>query len=166
MEFVIKSKKHGDRIVIVDDEDYPAIKPYKWFLSKCSDLFYAVSSHYGRPVKLHRVILKVTDPKILVDHKNGNPLDNRKENLRLCNKQQNAYNAKKRKRATSKYKGVHFDNKRQLWSARISTKNVNGLVYGKFLGYFTLEEDAAKAYNNAAEMYYGEFKKLNILGEV
>ena len=105
----------------------------------------------------HRLITSAQKGQF-VDHINGNTLDNRLENLRLCSNTQNVRNSKIPKTNTTGYKGINYvpRNPKKPWSARIA---VNGK--GKHLGYFKTKEEAALAYNKAASLYYGEFAKLN-----
>lgn len=106
---------------------------------------------------LHRMI--VNAPKYAkVDHKNGDTLDNRRSNLRICSTAENVRNSVKISRNTSGYKGVSFLRRTSKWKVTIT---VNG--DHKHLGYFSTREAAAMAYNVAAEKYFGEFAKLNIL---
>ena len=91
----------------------------------------------------------------MVDHINGNGLDNRKENLRFCTNGQNIAWGKKRKGA-SKFKGVSWYTNRKIWVSKLKSNGVN-----YFLGYFEKENDAAKAYDIAAMKYHGEFARLN-----
>jgi hypothetical protein len=91
-----------------------------------------------------------------VDHINGNSLDNRKQNLRICTRQQNICNAKKGVDCTSQYIGVSWDKSRNLWRVAImfSRRSI-------YLGRFKIERDAATAYNEAAAKLFGEFARLN-----
>jgi hypothetical protein len=96
-------------------------------------------------------------PKGFVDHKNGNSLDNRKENLRLCTIQQNSFN---RKPKNGKLKVFYLNKSSNKYSAQIGFNNKK--IY---LGQFKSKEEAAKAYNEAAIKYFGEFACLNKIGE-
>jgi len=95
---------------------------------------------------------------MVVDHINGNTLDNRKQNLRICEQRFNAMNRGTRKPEgkTSRFKGVHLDKKSGLWVAAIRKDG-----HRTSLGYFDREIDAALAYNQAAPEYFGEFAQLN-----
>jgi len=91
------------------------------------------------------------------DHINHNGLDNRKANLRLATRSQNAWNRQKAKiKSRSKYKGVSWYNRGKRWSVRIQVNRKQ-----KFLGIFEDEIEAAKAYDRAARKYFGEFAELN-----
>jgi len=145
------------KYVIVDVEDYPKLAGYDWQLYESeSKNFYAVRLDRDKLVKMHREIMN--DPAgLFVDHKNGDGLDNRKKNLRIATRAQNQFNRRKTSaKTTSKYKGVHLYRKRNKYRAIIGCR-------GKriFLGYFDNEIDAAKAYDEAAKKYHGEFAKLN-----
>jgi hypothetical protein len=105
---------------------------------------------------MHRQILNAPD-SLIVDHINGNGLDNRKANIRTATYTQNSCNRKKANKDTwSQYKGVTFNAKRKKWKARIQ-------VHGRkiYLGSFNAETNAAKAYDKAAKKYHKEFAALN-----
>ena len=130
----------------MDDEDYDFISHFSW--AQASD---------GRPItriSVSRLIMKAK-PGNIIDHINGNVLDNRKSNLRLATHTQNMQNAKKHNgKVTSLHKGVSKILNR--WRARIT---INGIT--KHLGMFKSEEDAAIAYNIAAQQAFKEFARLN-----
>lgn len=142
---------------IVDDYDYRFLKLFTWYESSEG---YAVTRRNNEYIYLHRLIMDASDNE-LVDHKDGDPLNNQKENLRIATKSQNGMNQKvQRKKKTSKYKGVSWDKDRFLWKANIVIEGKQ-----KYLGRYFSEEDAAKAYNSAATKYFGEFALLNNIEE-
>lgn len=142
--------------VFVDDEDYDWLNNYRWYLGKFGCKYYAVTEINLVPVSMHRFILNAL-PNIQIDHKDGNSLNNCRENLRVATSQENARNRKKIKRkCSSSYKGVIFIKSRGKFRADINTGNVRIC-----LGYFKSEIDAAKAYDEAAIKYFGEFAKTN-----
>jgi hypothetical protein len=154
----INSTKHGLREVLVDDEDYDELIKHKWSVIKSRNNYYATRFIHSSKftMKMHRQVMNVTDPKILVDHKDHNGLNCQKSNMRVCTVSENCRNQRARKGSSSKYIGVHFYKPRSKWNAKIS---INGKI--KHLGYFSNEEDAARARDEASKEHYGEFANLN-----
>jgi hypothetical protein len=144
--------------VKIDRKNYKKIKQYRWRIHKggyCGALLYAVADIDKKFVRLHRFLMDV--PKNMqVDHKNHDTVDNREENLRICTVSENMHNSKKPKNNTSGFKGVSWHKVHKKWHAQIYVKNKN--IY---LGRFTDKIEAAKAYNDAAIKYHGEFASLN-----
>lgn len=137
--------------IIIDLEDWERVKEFDWYFDKLTEDVSAF--RYTGAGYLSRFILGIEDPGILVDHKNGNKFDNRKENLRTCTKSQNAANSGPR---SYKYKGVTYNKINQNWNAQIKI-----LYKKKHLGSFATIEEAARAYDSAAKKHFGEFAKLN-----
>lgn len=149
------------KVALVDDADFERLNQWKWRSEKRGRTFRAIRTAYSpetmkrKTVLMHRQILKATSRQE-IDHRNGNGLDNRKQNLRFCTHYQNLGNARKRKNCSSKYKGVSWCKRTQKWLSQImhNYKNIH-------LGSFDSEIKAAKAYNKAAIKYFGEFACLN-----
>ena len=143
--------KHGS-IALVDDADFASVAAHSWCerKDKCG-IVYAATGH--ETTRMHRFILGIDDPKIEIDHLNHNGLDNQRHNLRTCNRQQNQRNQRVRK-GSSQYKGVHRQGK--LWIARIGVNYTR-----RYLGCFSEEETAARAYDAAARELFGDFVQCN-----
>lgn len=146
----------------VDESMLPELLNFTWF--KTTQGYVAtdmVENGKRRRVLLHRFILNAPERKV-VDHINGNRLDNRKSNLRLCTQQQNTFNARSTTGNKHGYKGIRFDKRqpRKGWIAQITFNRKN--IY---LGSHYTKEEAALAYNEAARNYFGNFAKLNKIGE-
>jgi hypothetical protein len=153
----------------IDDDDFNKISKYHWWGKVIKrtlkngvswlSLPYIYTTPWingkGTTLYLHQVILDC--PKgFEIDHANGDGSDNRKENLRVCTKHENRRNSQKNHNNTSGYKGVFYRKDSKNWSSQI---RVNGKI--KKLGSFKTKEEAAIAYNVAAQKYYKEFAKLN-----
>jgi hypothetical protein len=116
------------------------------------------ATHDG--LSLHRFILEVEDSKIKIDHKNMNPLDNTRENLRICDSSLNAANKKvQRGKKSSKYKGVF---KRSSGKFRVIIGFKNKTIH---CGQYDTEDEAALVYNKKATELFGEFANLNKVGD-
>ena len=147
-------------VALVDDEDYDAVSDLNWYAKKCGNQIYAVHSPWNPKrrmndtVLLHRFVTGFAFP--LVDHVNGNGLDNRRSNLRPATDEQNGQNQKIGARNTSGYRGVDFVKSRGVYRARIASGRSRASV-----GVFLRPEDAARAYDAAARVLYGEYAAVN-----
>ncbi len=151
-----------NQYAIVDAEDFDRINKKRWFIDSGVRSGYAKTNKPTRNgkrghVMMHRFVLQ-TRSKKSVDHIDGDKLDNRKSNLRLCAHHLNMRNQKPRKRKSAcAFKGVSFHKRIGKWAANITKEK-----YKKtHLGYFDTAEAAAKAYDLAAKITYGEFARLN-----
>lgn len=143
---------------IVDNKNFEELNEYKW-LALGGKKIYAARRVDGIIQYMHRIILGIEDEgfNIQVDHIDGNSLDNRKKNLRVCTVSENQQNKEKQKGIYhSKYKGVSKDSKSKKWVAYITLKKKQ-IRLGRFLS----EKDAAKAYDKAAKKIYGKHANLN-----
>lgn len=159
-------------VALVSPEDFERISAFKWlaqstgngrFYACRADSSLAVGGKKRAYLLMHRVVLNA--PKgPLVDHINGDPLDNRRGNLRLCTPEENMHNMRKpRGCKLSRFKGVAFVqylNRKNPWMAFIAASGKR-----TYLGYFPTEEDAARAYNTAALKLHGSFAHLNVVDE-
>lgn len=143
----------GGHLVLIDRSDLARFGCYPWHVHRG----YVFAEIAGKRRRLHRLILDVPEG-LLTDHINGNPLDNRRANLRLATTAQNAWNMRKH-RGESVYKGVSNSRSHKgpkHWRARIRHHGREIL-----LGYFATEIEAARAYDEAARRLFGEFAFTN-----
>ncbi len=140
----------------VDDNDFECINKYKWHLLSSGYASRTSSKLTGRKeILMHRFVAE-TPSGMETDHINGDKLDNRHSNLRISTHAQNAANRGKQSNNTSGHKGVTWYAKRSKWQAQITVGKKH-----KTIGYFKDPKDAARAYDEAARKYFGEFAGLN-----
>lgn len=148
---------------VVDEADWPLISQHHWWAKKSHNLdtFYAYAWIEGARTTMHRFLFGNACSGMHVDHKDGNGLNNRRNNIRLATNAQNARNRGKsnlKRIPSSQFKGVTAlkGSTRNKWRARI-------IVNREFVtvGYFPDEESAARAYDAAALQHFGEFANLN-----
>lgn len=150
---------YGKRAVF-DLADIPIIAGKRWALNRHQSklTLYAVhnsTDEHGRfrSLGMHRLILGVDDG-VLVDHKDGDGLNNRRANLRPCTHAQNMFNRRLPRNNRSGFKGVYWHKNRWYAKIQVDRKNIH-------LGAFTDVEQAAHAYDRAARIHFGEFARLN-----
>lgn len=150
------------KVTLVDDRDFEWLSQWSWHVQNHMHICYARrtlrKNGKKRAILMHQLIIGISS-ELETDHINRDGLDNRRSNLRHCTHAENNRNQRKFASCSSRYKGVHWDNERQTWRARIT-------AHGRshHLGRFTDEQEAARAYNQAALEYFGEFAYLNIIG--
>lgn len=144
------------KVTLVDDVDYDYLMQWKWHAFKSRSTWYASrSNNPGKPILMHRALLGDTlHEKQLADHENGDGLDNQRLNLRAADHTKNGQNRRPNKNSRSGLKGVFP--KGRKWLAVIV---VEGRAHR--LGRFSRAIDAAVAYDEAAQRYFGEFARLN-----
>lgn len=153
--FTITNCKGVQYEILYDEEDTELLAQYTWHVS---DTGYAMA-HDRRPdrskyhIRMHRRIMEASEG-MEIDHINGNSLDNRKENLRVCTHAENGRNQKKPSNNTSGYKGVSLYKPTNRFRADIQ---LNGKQ--NHLGYFKTALEAAEAYNEAAKRLFGDFMR-------
>lgn len=156
MVIILKSKKYGIKECLIDDEDFIKINHLKWCIVPNRSTFYALSRiRIGKmkykTIRMHQLIIDGNP----IDHKDGNGLNNQKNNLRKATRQENNFNVPLTKRNKSGYKGVY----KTPYSRYIACIRVSGvLIHG---GTFSTAEEAAKKYNELAITHHKEFAWLN-----
>ena len=138
---------------MVDDADYAWLNQWKWCTAKIRGTYYVLR---GSPhVRMHRVIMGLTryDGKE-IDHRNGDALDNRRANLRICTHAENMHNQKPQAGKASRHKGVYYSYGKYVAGIKLNRKRIH-------IGCFANEDDAGRAYDKKARELFGEFARLN-----
>lgn len=136
---------------LIDTEDIELVSNLKWHYNKHTG--YVLSDSTEKGLRIHRLILGLSkeDPRV-VDHINGNTLDNRKCNLRVCTQMQNSYNTKLNKNNSTGFKGIYFDPLRNSYQVYITHNKIR-----INLGRYKDLSEAKQVISLAREKYHGEF---------
>lgn len=157
-----------EMVSIVDDNVYDEISKYKWYCSvgyAMCDLRRTKKNvpYKGQQLMMHRLVMMLNGHDLngkYVDHINGDRLDNRYVNLRICTQAQNSYNAGKKKIGCSVYKGLFIDKRRpnsiNKWGIQIKIN-----YKSNHIGFINDEVLAAKIYDSVVRYYHKEFAKTN-----
>ena len=137
----------GDKIII-DTSDAEKVMRYSWCISKTG---YVVANINNKVTKMHRYLLGISDCNVIIDHKNGSPLDNRRCNLRVCSQSENAKNVRKKKNNSSGMTGIRLT-KHGMWNVRITVDRKEIHV-----GNYKTADEAIAARQKAELQFYGEF---------
>lgn len=147
-------------VALVNNADFKYLNQWKWHADRNHHSVYALRNIRVGPGKRKRVGMHTqlmgTPPGKEVDHRNGNGLDNRRRNLRVCAHAHNSQNVRKPIDNSSGFKGVSWNRRSESWRAYIKTRRRQ-----LHLGYFSNPRTAAKAYNEAAVRLFGKFARLN-----
>lgn len=145
-----KARKSLD-LMLFDEKDRSALEKHIWIIDSATG--YARTKVGNENISMHRLIMGLEKgDQRHVDHRNGNKIDNRRDNLRLCNRSENAANTPGRSKFPERLKGVYWHERAKKWCAGIKFKGEY-----KYLGLFGTEADAHEAYRDAAEQIHGEF---------
>lgn len=148
---------------LVDLADYPLVAGRKWHRHSKGYAGHSFRTPRGRSffVSMHQLLVPA-GPGQLVDHRNGNGLDNRRANLRLTDRAGNSRNITRSKnQKAGGFKGVSWNRRAKKWEAGINVAKKR-----RYLGVFSDPADAARAYDAAALQHFGEFASLNFPAEV
>lgn len=160
-EMLIKSESYGDKIAFIDDCNYDDfLNNYRWFVAKdvTKEYYYITGYHISnsyKKIRMSRLVLSATNPKIFVDHIDRNPLNNQKHNLRFATQSQNQRNRGRQKINSVGYKGVRYGHH---GGYQILIKVHGRVICG---GTYTSPEEAAKHWNVLARIHHGEFAYQN-----
>ncbi len=147
-----------EKIVCIDTSDYDLVKSYQWCslkgTTKLKTIWYATAKVDGVMLTMHRFLMPGVK---LVDHRDGDGLNNRRKNLRSSTKSQNGFNCLKRG-VTSKYHGVYWNRRLEKWMARIRVGDGKRL----YLGVHDSEEAAYQARLTAEQKHFPGFERVRM----
>lgn len=144
---------------IVDDADFEFLSQFKWSAIKLSKkhTWYAVTNVKTdtgrRSTRMHQMLLGKM-PGMVIDHIDGDGLNNTRENLRHCTQANNIRNSRPHSSKTSRFKGVSRRGTKWVAQIQVNKRKIN-------LGEFEQEADAAQVYNFAATEHFGVYARLN-----
>lgn len=156
----VQSPKYGEKLFFIDGEDFEKVTKYKWHVAhKKDNIFYVITDIFtgGKKsiLRLHRLLMNCPDGMV-VDHIDGNPLNNIKENLRICTAQENRFNSRTPKNKKYKTpKGIAYHKKDKKYYVNATA---NGVRY--YFGCYNNIDEAVKAYEDNINKYHKEFSRL------
>lgn len=164
VELILNAHTPTAALCLYDSIDDPIVSRFRWYLVRVGVARkpYVFTRLANKTISMHRLILAASCEGLWVDHKNGNGLDNRRENLRVCTPAQNHQNApgwitrKCAYKGVSKVKRVNGKNGGKPWEARICVNRKQAVV-----GLFKTPKEAALAYDSKARLLHGRFARLN-----
>ena len=147
-------------IAVVSDEDYDYLNKFSWH--SCPGGYVKRTVDRNKTVLMHREVVIRMGLQLLedVDHRDNNPLNNQRDNLRVATVSQNQANSKMNITNVTGFKGVVFNARQNKWQAQIRHRGQR-----LYLGLFDCPIKAAKKYNEVALRLFGEFAKLNKVEE-
>lgn len=144
-------------VALIDDADLELVAHVEWKRFTVAKTYHYVSTRGKSPVFLHRWLM-LPPVGFVVDHINGDALDNRRANLRVCTHAENMRNKRRQLNSPNKYKGISKPSDRRAWIAALGDSRCGTALH---IGSFDTPEEAAAAYDIAAVLRYGEFACLN-----
>ena len=142
---------------LVDETDLEKVVKLNWHALADEHTHYAIAhvrtgGRYVRSWKMHRYLLEIDSPKLIIDHVNGNGLDNRRCGLRTCTNAENLRNRRVSSNSRSRLKGAYWCEQGQRWRSSVLEDGKQ-----KHLGYFDTPEEAHAAYCAEAQKLHGDF---------
>lgn len=152
------------KVALVDDEDFDRLRQYKWYAKRCSrngSLWYAyrsipVADEGPTILAMHTTVMGDAPAGMEIDHRDGDGLNNQRENVRIATHEQNQANTKPHN--GRKYKGIYRDKRYAQPRYRAQIRRGGKVIY---LGTFQTDIEAARAYDTKAKEMSGEFAWLN-----
>ena len=143
------------KVSLISAADVQVVRKFNWSAQKIGKYFYACACVNGRNIHMHRFLLNPSKNE-RVDHRNGDTLNNCRNNLRICTASENSGNMKAHADSSSKYKGVTYNKRQNSWMAQLTVnrKRVH-------CSYHKDPIDAAEAYDRVALKHFGEFARIN-----
>ncbi len=165
MEEFVSIPLPGGHVLLVDVADLRLALGHTWAAKKNRHVFYAAAARRvgkgsPRTVYLHNLLMR-PERGFIVDHRDGDGLNNRRTNLRISTPTQNQQNARPRINKLSAYKGVTRCKGSKAWRAQIKVNKVLIVI-----GTYESEIDAAYAYDEAASRHFGDFARVNFPGDI
>lgn len=148
------SLSNSNLVVMVDNEDFERVNQFTWFEVKTESSVMIRSKISGKSRSLSSFIMTTYE---MYDHKDRDPYNNQKDNLREADHSQNMCNRRKFKNSKSPYKGITRTRNKTKWQVQLQVDG-NKMHFGNFISPI----EAAKAYDKAARKYHGEFANVNV----
>lgn len=146
------------RVTLVDDDDYEYLSQWKWRAHRDGCNWYAIRNvkieGKRTTIKMHQSLIG-NKPGLVIDHIDGDGLNNQRSNLQHVRQKDNV-RKQRRRGGTSSFRGVYWHKNAKKWRAQIQ---IDRKSY--HLGLFSEEKDAAREYDAAAREHFGEFANLN-----
>ncbi len=155
-----KIKLTKNKFSLVDDSDFDMLNKLKWHSYYDGYNWYALHTkrlpgNKFKSFQMHRLLLNPSSSKVIIDHKDGDGLNNQRSNLRLCTHSENMKNRRSMKISISGLKGVSWNKKSNKWEARIMSNRKNF-----YLGGFDSKIKAYDAYCKGCFKYHGKFARI------